>query len=90
MINLNKNQKIATIAFAALLLLTVLFLTPFYQRYYTDSYGAYYTKEEYGDFILIDTDRIIFMKLFMEIGLLTTMYLLSLLVLKSKNKSEIT
>jgi len=82
---LNKNQKRATIIYCVLLVVIFLFFTPcVYYRY--NGYGYEYDHDGFGDFLLIDSGRIIFTKLFFEMGLLTIICLLSLVIFKTNGK----
>ena len=89
----NIYQKLSTALYCCLLLLIVMLLTPYhnYKQYWVD--GAYQDYEEidilrdfYGNFFVLNTAQIIFKKLFFEIGLLTVIYSLILVMFKT-NKS---
>lgn len=79
---MNKGQKIATIIFAIGLLIIFLALTP-WDDYHTDNNIGF------GTFFLLDPDDIYYKTLYIEIGLWTLFYLLSVLLLKSsRNKNS--
>lgn len=87
----NNAQKVATIFFSGLLLLIILLMTPYYKYKLWWNMGSWQNSEEldigkdfHGNFFALDTRQIIFEKLFFEIGLVTFIYLLSLVILKSK------
>lgn len=96
MILFNQKQKIATLVYCCLLLAALLLLTPYYKYHIFDFYieGDNHlrhdavndtSKEFYGNFFLLNTSQIVFEKLFFEFGLLTVIYSLSLITLKSKS-----
>lgn len=74
-----KYQKIATIVFIVFLIAIFLFLTPF--SYWDGSHRI--ENFYYGNFFTTN-DAIVYTKLFIEIGALTVIYFLSLIILKSK------
>lgn len=81
---LNKGQKVATVIFCVLLTVLLLFLTPYVAR---DLRGEqeYSHWEAFGNFFMIRSEEPVeYPKLYGELGLLTIIYLLALLVLKSK------
>ncbi len=74
----NKQQKIASVIYLVLLISIVLFLTPYSYSYYSESirgFGNLFTMEK----------GIVYTKLFIEIGILTVTYYLSLIILKTKS-----
>lgn len=80
---LNKNQKILTIVYACCLLAILFLITPAL-RY--NEYGQ--AETAYGSVFAIAEQRIYFKKLFIEIGTLTVIYILLLLVLKTPSKQS--
>lgn len=77
----NKNQKILTLVYFISLIGILFFLTPYinYNRY---GYGAHI---RFGNFFsMTDLDYITYTKFFIEIGIVTVIYYLSLIILKNK------
>lgn len=72
----NKPQKVATVIYLVLLVSIVFFLTPYDTRF--RDYG----EKGFGN--LFTESSIEYTKLFIEIGLLTITYFLSLILLKNK------
>jgi hypothetical protein len=79
---LNKTQKILTVVYLILLICVLLFLTPYY---YPPTYNIHFVEggKGYGNFFILQ-NGILYSKLFTEIGVLTIIY--SLLLIISKNK----
>jgi hypothetical protein len=86
----NIPQKILTIAYCICLIVIVFFLTPYsfmvsIESPHTTQYSIYdHTEVRFGNFFSI-TNSIIYDKFFIEIGILSIVYLLALIVLKTKN-----
>jgi hypothetical protein len=78
----NKSQKKATVVYVLLIIIILLALTPCYHQIngYTDT-----DDERVANFFLVDTKRIIFKKLFFELGVLSLIYYLSLIIFKNKS-----
>lgn len=92
----NNYQKLISFLYCCLLLFIFLKLTPYhhYQQYelngiYRDSENVDTIKDYYGNFFYINTPQIIFKKLYFEIGLLTVIYSLSLIILKRNKNANI-
>jgi len=77
----NKSQKNATVVYILLLIVITVALTPCYHQ--TNGYVDT-NDERFANFFLVDTKRIVFKKLFFEIGFVSLIYYLSLIILKSK------
>lgn len=73
----NKPQKVATVIYIVLLVSIIFFLTPYDTRF--RGYG----EKGFGN--LFTEDSVEYTKLFIEIGLLTITYYLSLIILKNKS-----
>lgn len=73
---MNKGQKISTIIFVMGLLGIFFVLTPW-------SYNYSGAKVKYGTFFVTDPDKIIYRWLYIEIGLWSVLFLLSLFFFKS-------
>lgn len=78
----NTNQKILTIAYCILLIVILCFLTPYY--YHIESDYIWYEKVGFANFFT--TNPIAYPKLFIEIGILSIVYFLILIILKTKIK----
>ncbi len=74
----NKFQKIITVLYFVGLIIILSFLTPYI------SVGYKYNRFKFGNFFTINSP-IIYTKFFIEIGILTIIYFLSIIILKSKH-----
>lgn len=77
---INKNQKIATVTYLLFIILIFLFLTP-YIVHPINNYAHADEQIFFGNFFFIH-NPISYIKFFTEIGLISLVYLLSLVILK--------
>ncbi len=77
----NKFQKILTVLYFAGLIVILLFFTPY------SHYDSFFVKTSFyfGNFFK-GNDLIVYTKFFIEIGILTIIYFLSIIILKRKPK----
>lgn len=84
----NKNQKIATIIYCLFIIVIPLFLTPYFFIRYSGGFDNYHTEIRFGNFFSL-TDSIAYPKFFIEIAIVTVIYSLSLILLKSKDQAGV-